>query len=144
MRATGDWIEYRGHLYPITSHEPNFEIRYFGVVPPDSEWARRKGSDEQSGGLAEYTKIISAGEVTRRISLKAKAVWDGTEFNLMGFDANGNAWLLAYVPGEIALALVAGKHSWEMFDRSSVSGRVPVSELTDVSETMRELPLPRA
>lgn len=51
--------------------------------------------------------------------------------------------ICADVPREVALALVAGKLSWRRFDRSSVSGRVPVSELTDVVETLKDIPLPR-
>jgi hypothetical protein len=61
----------------------------------------------------------------------------------MGFDAQGYVFLAADVPREVALALVAGKHSWRRFDRSSVSGRVPVSELTDVVETLKDFPLSR-
>ncbi|PPB49528.1 hypothetical protein C4K88_07505 [Arthrobacter pityocampae] len=72
--------------------------------------------------------------MTRFVRLDTEATWEGRRFDVMGFDAQGYVFLAADVPREIALALVAGKHSWEMFDRSSVSGRVPVSDLTDVSQ----------
>ncbi|PPB49529.1 hypothetical protein C4K88_07510 [Arthrobacter pityocampae] len=62
----------------------------------------------------------------------------------MGFDAHGYVFLEASVPREVGLALVADQYSWERFDQDCVWGRVPVSELTDVVETVRELPLPRA
>jgi hypothetical protein len=148
IRATGHLAEFEGILYPTVRDHLDFYLTWFGEDPPGEGWRRRPavpGSSQQpeSQGPDEYDKVVSARDVTRYVRVNTDASWGGRRFIVMGFDGRGSVFLVSDVPREVALALIAGEHSWERFDRSSVSGTVPVSELTDVIETLRELPLPR-
>ncbi|WP_146065641.1 hypothetical protein [Arthrobacter pityocampae] len=134
IRATGHWVEFEGRLYPAVELDSEFYVRWFGDHPPGGGWRLQHHDSELAERPPGYAKVVSAKDVTRFVRLDTEATWEGRRFDVMGFDAQGYVFLAADVPREIALALVAGKHSWEMFDRSSVSGRVPVSDLTDVSQ----------
>jgi hypothetical protein len=143
IRAKGLWAEFEGRLYPAERRNRDFDLSWFGDDPPGEGWQRRQPSSDPAGKPHKYVKEVSAKDVTRYVSLRVRATWEGRVFLVMGFDAEGYVFLESEVLPEVALALVAGEHSWQLIDRNYVWGRVPVSELTDVVETVRELPLPR-
>ena len=143
LRASGSWVGFEGRLYPAVRLDAGYSIRWFGDDPPGEGWRRHEWSHQSAERLTEWKRVVSSKVVSRYVRLQTEATWGGRRFDVMGFKADGQAILFACVSREEALALIAGKHSWEMVDPGFVSGVVPVSELIDVVETFKDYSLLR-
>jgi len=127
MRA-GPYAELQGVIYPSVSlDDPWVRLLAFGPEPPAPGWEHERWD--------RWSLLVDRSEVTRLFWVRTTAVWSGWPVDVSRVE--GDHAIFTYdgtgLPTDNPAIARLGLFEWQ--------GRVPPSELSEVVETVVEVPV---
>lgn len=137
VRASGEYATYKGAVHTVRSSDSD-EVNLFAVDAVLPNGPVRYGNQYEDEYWAAPGFVVSSRDLDRLVEVATTCRWRGEPFEVWAV-TDGEAYLgyQGAHPDEV-------RH-WPGMNASGcgVEGRVPLSELADIVETVADIELPR-